>query len=176
MHLIRSPFTLTLASNGVLPIQSNGTSAENKAGAVKGKKRANEEEELASAPQSKAARRSLGSTARVEEVEEEKVVQEVKKKGRRSLAVAPKPASPAGRLTLNFNGLFSSVRLVSKVGLMKLPRDRTSKRKSLSGSMSVSSCPSPSPAIKEHLALVEEKEEKDQETIVNPTPMVRIDN
>ena len=87
----------TLASNGALPNQTNGASAE------KGKKRANEDEELASAPQSKAARRSLGSTARVEEVEESKVVQEVKKKGRRSLAVVPTPASPAGRLAANFN-------------------------------------------------------------------------
>jgi len=132
--------SLILLSNGALPNQTNGASAE------KGKKRANEDEELASAPQSKAARRSLGSTARVEEVEESKVVQEVKKKGRRSLAVVPTPASPAGRI---------------------------SKRKSLSGSMSVSSCPSPSPAIKEHLALVEEKEEKeDQASIDNPTPMM----
>ena len=56
---------------------------------------------------------------------------------------------------------------------MKSPPHRISKRKSLSGSMSVSSCPSPSPAIKEHLALVEEKEEKeDQASIDNPTPMV----
>ena len=55
---------------------------------------------------------------------------------------------------------------------MKFPPHRTSKRKSLSGSMAVSSCPSPPPAIKEHLALVEENEEKDQESIVNPTPMV----
>lgn len=55
---------------------------------------------------------------------------------------------------------------------MKFLPHRTSKRKSLSGSMAVSSCPSPSPAIKEHLALVEENEEKDQESIVNPTPMV----
>ena len=83
------------ASNGALPNQTNGASAE------KGKKRVNEDEELASALQSKAARRSLGSTARVEEVEESKVVQEVKKKGRRSLAVVPTPASPAGRLAAN---------------------------------------------------------------------------
>merc|ERR1719234_2195250 len=75
--------SLILLSNGVLPNQTNGASAENGANAEKGKKRANEEEELASAPQSKAARRSFSSTARVEE---EKVVQEVKKKkGRRSL-------------------------------------------------------------------------------------------
>ena len=98
-----------LASNGALPNQTNGASAEN-VGAEKGKKRANEEGELASAPQSKAARRSLGSTARVEEVkEEEKVVQEVKKKGRRSLAVVPTTASPAGRLVLNNNCLFYSL-------------------------------------------------------------------
>ena len=80
-----------------MPNQTNGASAE------KGKKRPNEDEELASAPQPKAARRSLGSTTRVEEVEESKVVQEVKKKGRRSLAVVPTPASPAGRLAANFN-------------------------------------------------------------------------
>ena len=52
---------------------------------------------------------------------------------------------------------------------------RVSKRKSLSGSISVASCPSPSPVMKEHLASLEEreeKEEKDPETIVNPTPMV----
>ena len=52
---------------------------------------------------------------------------------------------------------------------------RVSKRKSLSGSISVASCPSPSPIMKEHLASLEEKEEKeekDPETIVNPTPMV----
>ena len=55
---------------------------------------------------------------------------------------------------------------------MKFPPLRTSKRKSLSGSMAVSSCPSPSPAIKEHLALVEENGEKDEESIDNPTPMV----
>ena len=97
-----------LASNGALPNQTNGASAEN-VGAEKGKKRANEEEELASAPQPKAARRSLGSTPRVEEAEEEKVVQEVKKKGRRSLAVVPTTASPAGRLVLNNNCLFYSL-------------------------------------------------------------------
>ena len=95
---------LTLFSNGVLQNQTNGTTEENGGrGSEKGKKRASEEEELASAPQSKAARRSLGSTTRVEEVEEAKVVQEVKKKGRRSLAVMPTPASPAGRLVLDFN-------------------------------------------------------------------------
>lgn len=84
----------------MLPNQTNGTTAESGGrGAEKGRKRASEEEELASAPQPKAARRSLGSTTRVEEVEEAKVVQEVKKKGRRSLAVMPTPASPAaGRL------------------------------------------------------------------------------
>ena len=56
---------------------------------------------------------------------------------------------------------------------MKLPKYRASKRKSLSGSLAVSSCPSPSPAIKEKLALVEEAEERDQESIANPTPMVK---
>ena len=96
-------FTLPFpASNGVLPTQTNG--AENGVKeAEKGKKRPIEEEELASAPQAKTARRSLGSATRVEEEEEEKMVQEVKKKGRRSLAVAPTPASPAGRLAANFN-------------------------------------------------------------------------
>ena len=95
---------LTLFSNGELQNQTNGTTPENGGrGSEKGKKRASEEEELASAPQSKAARRSLGSTTRVEEVEEAKVVQEVKKKGRRSLAVMPTPASPAGRLVVDFN-------------------------------------------------------------------------
>ena len=150
----------------MLPTQTNG--AENGVKeAEKGKKRPIEEEELASAPQAKTARRSLGSATRVVEEEEEKMVQEVKKKGRRSLAVAPTPASPAGRLTTNFNCF-----LLLKAELMKSLSCRTSKRKSLSGSMAVSSCPAPSPAIKEHLALVEEKEENDQETIVNPTPMV----
>ena len=87
----------------MLPTQTNGVSAENGVKeAEKGKKRPIEEEELASAPQAKTARRSLGSATRVEE-EEEKMVQEVKKKGRRSLAVAPTPASPAGRLAANFN-------------------------------------------------------------------------
>ena len=153
----------------MLPTQTNGVSAENGAKeAEKGKKRPIEEEELASAPQAKTARRSLGSATRVEE-EEEKMVQEVKKKGRRSLAVAPTPASPAGRLAANFNCFLSL-----KAELMKSLSCRTSKRKSLSGSMAVSSCPAPSPAIKEHLALVEEKEENDQETIVNPTPMVEL--
>merc|ERR1719414_795822 len=72
------------------------------------------------------------------------------KEQRRSLAVVPTPASPA-------------------VG-------RVSRRKSLSGSISVASCPSPSPVMKEHLASLEEKEEKeekDPETIVNPTPMMQ---
>ena len=87
----------------MLPTQTNGAGAENGVKeAEKGKKRPIEEEELASAPQAKTARRSLGSATRVEE-EEEKMVQEVKKKGRRSLAVAPTPASPAGRLAANFN-------------------------------------------------------------------------
>ena len=150
----------------MLPTQTNG--AENGVKeAEKGKKRPIEEEELASAPQAKTARRSLGSATRVEEEEEEKMVQEVKKKGRRSLAVAPTPASPAGRLAANFNCF-----LLLKAELMKSLSCRTSKRKSLSGSMTVSSCPAPSPAIKEQLALVEEKEENGQETIVNPTPMV----
>ena len=89
----------------MLPTQTNGVSAENGVKeAEKGKKRPIEEEELASAPQAKTARRSLGSATRVEEEEEEeKMVQEVKKKGRRSLAVAPTTASPAGRLAANFN-------------------------------------------------------------------------
>ena len=150
----------------MLPTQTNGAENGLKE-AEKGKKRPIEEEELASAPQAKTARRSLGSATRVEEEEEEKMVQEVKKKGRRSLAVAPTPASPAGRLAANFNCF-----LLLKAELTKSLSCRTSKRKSLSGSMTVSSCPAPSPAIKEHLALVEEKEENDQETIVNPTPMV----
>ena len=151
----------------MLPTQTNGAGAENGVKeAEKGKKRPIEEEELASAPQAKTARRSLGSATRVGEEEEEKIVQ---KKGRRSLAVAPTPASPAGRLTTNFNCF-----LLLKAELMKSLSCRTSKRKSLSGSMAVSSCPAPSPAIKEQLALVEEKEENDQETIVNPTPMVEL--
>ena len=56
------------ASNGVLPTQTNGAGAENGVKeAEKGKKRPIEEEELASAPQAKTARRSLGSATRVEE-------------------------------------------------------------------------------------------------------------
>ena len=94
----------------MLPTQTNGAGAENGVKeAEKGKKRPIEEEELASAPQAKTARRSLGSATRVEEEEEEKMVQEVKKKGRRSLAVAPTPASPAGRLTANFNCFLKSL-------------------------------------------------------------------
>ena len=66
----------------------------------KGKKRANEEEETLSAPQAKAARRTLDSTV-TKAAEEEKVVEAVKRKGRRSLAVVPTPTSPAvGRLKL----------------------------------------------------------------------------
>jgi len=146
----RLAMSLILLSNGVLPAQSNGTKAFNGDGAPeKGKKRANEEEETLSAPQAKAARRTLDSTV-TKDAEEEKVVEAVKRKGRRSLAVVPTPASPA-------------------VG-------RVSKRKSLSGSISVASCPSPSPVMKEHLASLEEKEEKeekDPETIVNPTPLMQ---
>ena len=53
-----------------------------------------------SAPQAKAARRTLDSTV-TKDAEEEKVVEAVKRKGRRSLAVVPTPASPAvGRLKL----------------------------------------------------------------------------
>ena len=79
--------------------QTNGTTPENGGrGSEKGKKRASEEEELSSAPQPKAARRSLGNTtARVEAVEEAEVVQEAKKKGRRSAVMPTQAATAVGR-------------------------------------------------------------------------------
>ena len=103
-------------SNGVLPAQSNGTKAFNGDGAPeKGKKRANEEEETSSAPQAKAARRTLDSAV-TKDAEEEKVVEAVKRKGRRSLAVVPTPASPAvGRLKLvsrHFDGYFRGIEYI----------------------------------------------------------------
>ena len=101
MTSISFDLTHDFPSNGVLPAQSNGTKAFNGDGAPeKGKKRANEEEETLSAPQAKAARRTLDSTV-TKAAEEEKVVEAVKRKGRRSLAVVPTPTSPAvGRLKL----------------------------------------------------------------------------
>ena len=100
------------------------------------------------------------------------MVEAVKRKGRRSLAVVPTPASPAvGRLKLVSRHIVFTSKALNTLQSIS----RVSKRKSLSGSISVASCPSPSHVMKEHLASLEEKEEKEEkdlETISNPTPMV----
>lgn len=154
---------LILLSNGELPHTNNGAAPvaerEQPQAVKSGKKRAPDrtQEDEGTQPKAKVGRKSLGTSLTNSTVSQD-VGTNARRGGRKSLAVLP-----------------------SQETVVDSPTPRAGKRKSLSTSVVVSSCPSPPRSAREKLVVLEEKEEEPEVTMAdleeeagvsNPTPMM----